>query len=232
MASGLVGLLALASLAAASPDEFPDATAMAAMHANCYSLLTGMGRSSYSKTELSMICRAQLPMEVCHAAASELGEKPWGPATIGRTCGKWQEQWTERVLLMTPEDREMEQIDWQANLDEITRKKAALGICTGKTVNECASYKQTEYPKYTQQMNEVYKKKRTAWENSTELGGQRYEVLGHAVPAPSGPSVVLGVGAAALCVLGATALVALTRMRTRSPLAEPLEDTDTELTQS
>jgi predicted outer membrane protein len=253
MASRLLGLLALFALAAASPDEFPDTAAMAAIHANCYSLLTGMGRSSYSKTELSMICRAQLPTEVCRAASNELGEKPWSPATIGRTCGKWEEQWTERALLMTPEERELEQVDWQAKIDEITRKKAAVGICTGKSVNECASYKAEEYPKYTKQLNEAYKQKHKAWEEASlgpgaedaldgaEKGdsdygaggmGQRYEVLGHEVPPPSSPSVLSGVGAAVFCVVGAAVLVTLARRRTRSPLVEPVGDSDAELTQS
>jgi len=249
MASRLLGLLALFALAAASPDEFPDTAAMASMHANCYSLLTGMGRSSYSKTELQMICRAQLPMDVCRAAANELGEKPWSPATIGRTCGKWEEQWTERALLMTPEERELEMTNWQAQMDEITRKKAALGICSGKSLNECVDYKKEEYPKYHQQFNEAYKNKRKCFDDpdcvpdtpsapdtpsvpdSDSPPAEKYEVLGHEVPAPSSPSVVSGVGAVGLCAVGAAALVALTRRRTRSSLGVPVADSDAELTQ-
>jgi hypothetical protein len=239
MAPGFLGLLALASLAAASPDEFPDTAAMAGMHANCYSLLTGMGRSSYSEAELSMICRARLPMEVCRAAANELGEKPWSPATIGRTCGKWDEQWTERALLMTPEERQLYQKDWQAKINDVVKKKAYVGWeCpqrqTGPDpVDQCTKYKNEEYPKLTAELNEVYKQKTEAWKKESNGAAVWYEVPGREAPAPSSLSVVSAVGAAALCAAGAAALVALTRKRrARSPLAEPVGDTDAELTQS
>ncbi|CAK0859810.1 unnamed protein product [Prorocentrum cordatum] len=133
--------------------------------------------------------------------------------TIGRTCGKWEEQWTERSLRMTPEERELEQTDWQAKIDDITKKKAAVGICANKTapmtMNECVSYKSREYPKYHKQLNDAYKEKRAAYD-----AAGKFEVVGHEVPAPSSPAAASGgVGAAALGVAGAVALAALARRR-------------------
>merc|ERR1719188_2475947 len=53
--------------------------------------------------------------------------------------------------------------DFQAQLDEITKQKAEVGICTGKSLQECAQYKATEYPKYTQQFQDVMKQKTNAF---------------------------------------------------------------------
>lgn len=132
---------------------------MAAVHSKCYALLSGASASTYNQAELSMLCRSKLPVEVCRMAAGELGPTPWSPSTMGRACGKWEEQWSERAVQMSPEERRLDGEDWQAQIDEITRKKAAVGICTGKAVDECAAHKREEYPKYTKQLNDAMAEK-------------------------------------------------------------------------
>jgi len=165
MALRLLTVVFLVSLTAAA--ELPD---MSAMHAKCYSLLHGMSSSAYSKTELAMICRSMLPMEACSEFAKELGEKPWSPSTIGRTCGRWEEQWADRALQMS--DRELQDSvqEWQAQVDDIMKKKTAVGVCNSPEdkptkLEDCTVQKNEEFPKYTKELNDALQGKYKAMQS-------------------------------------------------------------------
>lgn len=161
MAQRCIRALALVPFAAA--DFGGDTPDMSNIQGKCYSLLQGMSASPYSQAELFMLCRAKLPVDVCRSTAEDLGEKPWSPSTIGRTCGMWEEQWAVRMLMVSPEEREQALEDWEAQVDDIMKKKSAVGVCTNKTVDECVVYKREEYPKYTKQLNDAMKDKHDQW---------------------------------------------------------------------
>jgi len=252
MALRAVCALAIAPVALASPGGFPD---MAPVHSKCYSLLSGMSASPYNQAELTMICRSKLPVEVCRMAAAELGPTPWQPSTIGRTCGKWQEQWTERVAHMTAEERRLDGEGWQHQIDEITRKKASVGICTGKTVDECARYKSEEYPRYTKQLNDAMQEKYKSWketmaeaqaeaklaaakiDESNDMQNplsQRYEAgrPTRGAAGRGGGALAALVGSGALCALAAAAMARRAARATRSePLVQSELEVDAERTE-
>lgn len=232
MAQRFLCAFAVAPLAAAGSGNAPD---MSGIHGKCYALLQGMSASRYSQAELSMLCRAKLPVEVCRATAKDLGEKPWSPSAIGRTCGKWEEQWSSRMLLVSPEERHEALEDWEAQVDDIMMAKAAVGICSNKTVDECAVYKRDEYPKYAMQLNDAMKQKHDQWaerDSATERdvseealwasAGGKFEVLEAERTNPTSwfPALGLAAGAGVFGLAGAFAARKCKRGVRAAPLAE------------
>jgi len=158
-------------LATASPEDALDASLM---HTKCQTLLTGMSARGHSKFELSALCRARLPLDVCGNALSLLGRTPWAPTTISATCGKWQAEFAARTRGFAHERRAQTQGLVAESLDGLTQMKAEVGICVNKTLDECAQFKAQEYPKATQKILNV-------------LDALYQQSLGNGSPVPQAP---------------------------------------------
>lgn len=138
--------LLFASIGATTKGE----SSLTRVQAQCNRLLTKMSEAGHSHFELAALCRARIPVPVCHDALRSLGQGPWTQEHIATTCRDVQSNWHARFLSLAKErglqtgDSSFSQV--QTAIDEAMRTKAATGICTGMQLDECAQYKAREYP--------------------------------------------------------------------------------------
>jgi len=236
MALRLAAVLVVAQFDIAS-SEGDVAADMEVVHANCRSLMEGLSSSSYSKTELSMVCRAKLPTEVCHAAARDLGEKPWSSSKMDAICKSWEERWTDRWRALEEREQRVRALeDWEAQVDEIMKKKTEVGVCNNLTVDECTVYKRDVYPKYPEELNDAMKEKHEQWRQGSPTSApditvhdSKFQVLGapHVERWPANGLAVAGATSTVAAAVGALLLfLSLGRLligvrrRPSSPVAE------------
>jgi len=162
-----------------------DELGLAHVHEQCHALLAGMAAQGHSRFELGALCRQRLPHAVCREAMGTLGNQPWSQEAKDATCDRWTAEWQERAMHLAPERRAQTLQDLQSKLDYCTAKKAQLGICENKTMDECVQHKTTEYPKLTQRVSAVLQSMYADYQHSTGMGPAAAASPGSSSSAPT-----------------------------------------------
>merc|ERR1712176_1143312 len=68
------------------------------------------------------------------------------------TCKVWDAEFQKGIQNLSPERRVSTTMNLMQALDTAMKLKAEVGLCKGKSMDECAKYKAAEYPKQTQKV--------------------------------------------------------------------------------
>lgn len=121
------------------------------LKSQCQNFLTNAAASGHSKFEVAALCRAHLEPDVCQRAMQPLSaQQPWSPEMVGETCKVWDAQFNEAQAGLSPERRAETKAELLTILNEVTARKAQVGICKDLAMDKCAAHKAREYPKQTQ----------------------------------------------------------------------------------
>lgn len=149
------------------------------VQAQCRNMLTKISDTGHSHFELAALCRARVPIPVCHDALRSLGQSPWTHEKIATTCRDVQSNWHARFL-STAIGRKLQSgvatfSQIQAILDEAMLAKSVIGICTNMTLDECAQFKAKNYPVKAKEIERAITLKYHYWNGEMQNAGKEPE---------------------------------------------------------
>lgn len=143
-----------------------------------------------SDADFAMLCRAQLPTNICREASWALGEQPWADGVLDTTCSHWESRWSPQLLKLAARGRDLKDVTFhKSSTDQGVKTKG-----DGKPWNPWAKPTKNSNPFGSARNLAPLQVLKSIGQSSppTTAWMRRWQKV-TTTPAPSGPAVTGGV---------------------------------------